>query len=105
MKSDIRNIVEHSVVSEKAIERYLCLRVAEKGGICLKYSNPNQAGYPDRVIILPKGKTIWVELKSKGQHPSKIQLSRFAKMEALEHKVYICDCMEDVDEIMKRLKD
>ena len=65
MEKKIEKIVKHAEVSEKAIERYLSDSVKELGGICLKYSNPGMAGYPDRICLLPGGVTIWVELKSK----------------------------------------
>ena len=65
MKANVENIVRHADVSEKAIERYLCDQVKNLGGVCLKYSSANTAGYPDRVALLPGGRTIWIELKSK----------------------------------------
>ena len=51
MKKSIENIVQHAEVSEKAIERYLCDVVKKLGGVCLKYSNANMVGYPDRVAL------------------------------------------------------
>ena len=52
MKKSIENIVHHSEVSEKEIEKYLVKQVRAMGGICLKYSNANMVGYPDRVAVL-----------------------------------------------------
>lgn len=49
----VQNIVKHAEVSEKSIERYLCEVVKKLGGVCLKYANPNMAGYPDRVALMP----------------------------------------------------
>lgn len=100
MKKSIANIVNHAEVSEKAIERYLVDRVKELGGVCLKYSNPNMVGYPDRVVLLPGGVTYWVELKSKGRKPSAVQLIRFASMEKIGHRVYVCDSKTSIDEML-----
>lgn len=103
MKKSIANIVNHAEVSEKAIERYLfdCVKMA--GGVCLKYSNPNMAGYPDRVAIMPNGVTVWVELKSQGKKPSKLQVIRIESMRQLGHKVYVIDSKQGVDLMMSEL--
>lgn len=96
MKKNIDNILHHAEVSEKAIEKYLFDRVKELGGVCLKYSNPNMAGYPDRVVLLPGGKTIWIELKSKGKKPTKLQEIRIASLKLLGHQVFVIDSRETV---------
>lgn len=100
MKRRIKNIVDHAEVSEKVIEKYLTDRVKEIGGLCLKYSNANMAGYPDRVILFPGGETIWVELKSKGQRPTKLQLIRHEQLRKLGHGVKVIDCRHGVDELI-----
>ena len=101
MDKQIDNIVKHAEVSEKAIERYLVEAIKSLGGICLKYSNPGMVGYPDRVALLPGGKTVWIELKSKGRHPSRIQRTRFAQMASKGHPVHIADSKESINEILK----
>ncbi len=103
MKKSIANIVDHCEVSEKAIERYLCNKVALAGGVCLKYSNPNKTGYPDRVAILPDGVTIWVELKSQGKKPGKVQAIRIESMRRLGHRVYVIDSKQGVDIMMSEI--
>ena len=105
MKKSIENIVRHAEVSEKAIERYLADRVKGMGGVCLKYSNANMAGYPDRVVLLPGGVTAWVELKSKGRKPSALQEARFRLMESIGHKVHVCDSREKADEMLEQMKE
>lgn len=90
-------------VSEKSIERYLNKRVRELGGISLKHSDPGNAGFPDRVILLPGGVTAWVELKSKGEKPGRLQSLRFAAMERIGHPVHVCDSKESVDDVLRRL--
>ena len=74
-------------VSEKAIERYLVEQAKQNGLLCLKYSNPNMVGYPDRLLVLPGGNVIWVELKSKGRKPTKIQQMRMAELTGMGHLV------------------
>lgn len=95
-----QRIAAHGKTSEKAIEAYLRRRVEAEGGICLKYSNPNQVGYPDRAVLLPGGVTMWVELKSTGEKPSKLQRERFREMESIGHSVAVLDSKEAVDGFM-----
>ena len=101
----IEHITRHAEVSEKAIEKYLTDRVKEIGGICLKYSNPNMVGYPDRLVCLPDGRTVWVELKSKGRKPTKIQILRQAELESIGHEVHTIDNKPDIDELIKNWRD
>lgn len=48
---------------EKDIERALVEKVRRRGGYCLKWVCPGWAGVPDRIVILPGGKVVFVELK------------------------------------------
>lgn len=99
----IQNIIDHSDKSEKIIERYLVDEIRRKKMVCLKYSNPNMVGYPDRVILLPQGRVIWVELKSKGRKPSKPQLIRMAELAKMGHDVRVIDSREGVVELISEI--
>ena len=104
MKKGIENIVRHSEVSEKEIEKYLCKRMKEIGVPCIKYSNANETGYPDRLIVLPASQCMWVELKSKGRKPTKVQQIRIAELKKLKHVVWVVDNKPLVDELTEALK-
>lgn len=96
----LENITKHSEVSEKAIEKYLVESVRSIGGICLKYSNANMVGYPDRVICLHGGRVVWVELKSKGKKPTKMQTIRQNELASLGHEVHVIDNKPMIDELI-----
>ena len=99
----IQNIVKHAEVSEKAIERYLCRQVKKLGGVCLKYSNPEAVGYPDRVVLMPGGRCLWFELKSKGRTVTKVQAIRIGQLESIGHTVYVCDSKESINSVFSDL--
>lgn len=103
-KRIIENITRNAEVSEKAIERYLAERAKQIGLPCLKYSNPNMVGYPDRLVVLPAGEVIWVELKSKGRKPSKVQQLRIAGLSEMGHTVYVIDNKADIDKLINSVK-
>ena len=48
---------------EKEIEKALREKVESYGGHCLKWVCPGWAGVPDRIILLPGGRVIFVETK------------------------------------------
>ena len=54
---------------EKVIERKLRDGVKKLGGgaQCLKFESPGTSGVPDRMILLPGGHTVFVELKQVGK--------------------------------------
>jgi hypothetical protein len=99
----LANITDHAEVSEKSIERYLVEKAKENGMLCLKYSNPNMVGYPDRLLVLPGAKVIWVELKSKGKKPAKIQAQRHKELAELGHRVLVIDNKNDIDILIESL--
>lgn len=103
-KRSIENLTHHADVSEKAIERYLVEQAKQNGLLCLKYSNPNMVGYPDRLLVLPGGGVVWVELKSKGRKPAKIQQIRIAELIGMGHLVKVIDNKADIDELIKTIK-
>lgn len=48
---------------EKEIEAKLVKAVKDRGGLCLKWVCPGWAGVPDRIVLLPGGRAMFVELK------------------------------------------
>ncbi len=102
----------HSRESEKSIEAYLTRRMAEVGGLSLKYYNPVSAGWPDRIVIFKGAKGCaahpavparyaWVELKSKGERPRPLQAHRLERLRRLGCRVYTCSSKEEVDRMIR----
>lgn len=86
-----RHIANHAAESEKALERYLVELVRSHGGRCLKYANSQQTGYPDRLILLPGGRTAWAEIKSRGKHPTRLQCIRMDELRLLGYRAEVVD--------------
>lgn len=78
---------------EKEIEAKLRQTVELHGGMCLKWVCPGWSGVPDRIILLPGGRIIFVETKRpKGGRVSAIQTWWKKRLEALGFAhFYVCD--------------
>jgi hypothetical protein len=82
---------------ERDIEKALVRKVRSLGGICEKFTSPAKRSVPDRLVSLPGGKIIFVELKAPGKVPTENQLRDHEKRRALGFKVMVVSCMEDVE--------
>lgn len=61
-------------ILEREIETKLRLMVVRAGGKCLKWVCPGWSGVPDRIVLLPRGRIVFVELKRpKGSKVSELQ--------------------------------
>lgn len=89
-----RNIIREKKDSEKTLEHSLVEKIRQRGGICLKLQGNMYAGMPDRLILLSEGRVIFVELKSEGIKPRKLQLVRHEELRALGFKVFVIDTQE-----------
>lgn len=76
---------------EKQIEQKLVRTVKARGGICPKLTCPGMDGMPDRLVLLPVGRTAFVEVKAPGKKPRPLQLSRHRLLRRLGFRVYVLD--------------
>jgi hypothetical protein len=90
-------------MEEKHIERYLCYQVQQAGGVCWKW--PAGSGQPDRIVILPGGKIVFVECKSPRGVLSALQKHIHKIMQDLGCTVIVVRSKEEVDEFMEGISD
>ena len=76
---------------EKEVERKLCKRVKDRGGIAFKFVSPGHAGVPDRLVLLPGAHIGFVEVKAPDKQPTKLQAAYHQKIKKLGFKVYVLD--------------
>ena len=60
-------------MKESEIEARLVRGVKALGGVAYKFVSPGNVGVPDRVVVLPGGRVIFVELKAEGGRLSPMQ--------------------------------
>ena len=106
-----RLFIENEVrIIEKDIERWLGIQLKKMGCIYMKFVSPGNDGVPDRIVVLPGGSVIFVELKAKKgvlMANQRIQVARLRKQGALvfvitgmiEAKLFVDDMERVIHEL------
>lgn len=85
---------------EKDVEAALVKAVKDRGGFCPKFVSPGTNGMPDRIILLPKAKWSFCEVKAPGKVPRPSQVKRHELLRKLGFTVYILDDPAKIPEIL-----
>lgn len=88
---------------EKQIEQKLVKATKDMGGIAPKLVSPGFDGMPDRIVLLPGGHMGFVEVKTPGEKPRPLQLSRHGLLRWLGFKVYVLDGIEQIGGILDEI--
>lgn len=89
------------IESEKQLERSLKSVVENTmNGFCLKLLSQHITGLPDRLCLLPKGKIFFVEVKTTGKKPRKIQSYIHERLRSLGFRVYVLDSSQVLHTIL-----
>ncbi len=87
-------------MKESDIESYVRKNVP---GRLVKWVSPGETGVPDRILLLPRGQTIFVEFKKPGGRLSERQLLWLERLNDLGHDARVIESMGEargfVDEI------
>lgn len=88
---------------ESSVEARLVKLVRARGGLCFKFVSPGNPGVPDRIVITPEGRTVYVELKTETGRLSAIQKwqheemrKRGAEVRTLKGLAQVLDFVEEV---------
>ena len=89
---------------EKIIEQHLVKAVKNSGGIAPKLVCTGFDGMPDRLVLLPRGKIGFVEVKAPGKEPRPLQVARHGLLRRLGFKVYVLDATEQIGGILDEIR-
>jgi hypothetical protein len=89
----IKDRVGNVNMLERDIEKAFVKRVKSLGGMAEKFTSPNRRSVPDRLVTLPDGKIIFVELKRPGGKPTDAQRRDHERRRALGCDVRVIDSM------------
>lgn len=91
------------IESEKKLERSLKSSVEDTmKGLCLKLLSQHMTGLPDRLCLLPGGRAFFVEVKTTGKKPRKIQEVVHEKLRKLGFEVWILDSSKTLRSILDK---
>jgi hypothetical protein len=79
--------------------------VKDRGSMALKFIPSACKGMMDRLVLLPGGRAVWVELKKDDGVLSAMQIKRRKELQALGFKVYVLYGAEAVADFLKGLDD
>ena len=82
---------------EIRVEDRLKQRTEAAGGMCIKLVILATAGLPDRLVLLPGEKLMFVETKAPKRGPTALQEYMHRKKRALGFKVHVINTLEGVD--------
>jgi hypothetical protein len=93
--------IKETGMREKEIEEYLVKRVRESGGMAYKFVSPGRSGVPDRIVVMPNGLLIFVELKAPGGSTRPLQDRQISELRRLGQMVFIIDTKGKVDAFLQ----
>jgi len=85
---------------EKKLDEKIAARILARGGMYLKMDAAYFAGLPDRLVILPRGKMFFVELKSPDGVVSELQKRVHAQLRNIGARVYVVKNISDIEFIL-----
>jgi len=83
---------------ESSVEKRCMSYVRSKGGIGIKLSPINRRGIPDRLVLLPGGKVLFIEFKRPGGKPRGNQQYWLARLQCMG---FTAECMDNSDDFVK----
>ena len=82
------------MIREKDIETALVKRIKDLGGLPYKFTSPGHRAVPDRLCLLPGGRTLFIELKRPGGRPTALQAHEHERLRGLGFEVLVIDSKE-----------
>lgn len=92
------------MASEKLLEKNLKDGITESGGVCLKLLSPWFTGFPDRTILMPRGRIYFAEIKTTGKKPKDRQIFVHALLRKLGFTVFIIDSKETLQAALHEIQ-
>ena len=84
-------------MKEKQIEWHLVKKIKDAGGIAYKFVSPAHRGVADRIVVLPGGGVVFVELKAADGVLSPLQKVFADDMARLGQNYIVLKSKEEVD--------
>ena len=90
---------------ESTVEKHLADRVKAIGGRAYKFVSPGRRNVPDRLVLLPGGRLVFVETKAPRKSLRPGQARERRRLEALGFVVEVAKTKEEVDGFIERVSE
>ena len=101
----VRARVPRPADSEKDLEARLRKAVEKRGGMAVKLLSQLHRGLPDRLVLMPGGHAWFVETKSTGKKPTRLQKHCHDLLRKLGFEVWVIDDTFGLDSLLVLLDD
>ena len=88
---------------EAFLEQKLVQAVQERGGQAFKFVSPGAAGVPDRLLLFPRKKIAFCEVKAPGKKLRPLQSYRINHLRRMGFRVYVVDNEEQIGEMLNEI--
>ena len=100
-----KRIKKKSEVSETDIETTFVKNAKKKGCHALKLIFLNKKGFPDRTVLCPGGRILFIEFKKKDKKQSAIQIQVMKLLQGLGFEYHVCDEKGQAETILQDFLD
>lgn len=87
-------------MNEREIERRFVEKVRKMGGFSYKFVSPGRSGVPDRIVVLPPGRVLFVELKRVGGKLSPLQAHEIDRLVGLGCAAVVAYGLDEALEVL-----
>lgn len=89
---------------EKELERTFQRRMLDAGLLSLKFTSPGQAGVPDRIVLIPRGRVVFVELKRPGETLRPLQRHVIGMLDRIGFETWVIDSKDALSQFETYLR-
>lgn len=86
---------------EKDIEKVLVTEIRKLGGRAYKWVSPGNDGVPDRIVILPGMRPVFVELKAEGGRLSALQKVQVRRLLDMGQDIRVLTGIQEVEQFLE----
>ena len=89
---------------EYVVENEFVKAVRMTGGVAYKLNSLTANGLPDRLVLFPPGKTLFVELKAPGKQMRPLQVKRRRQLQSLGFPVLCIDRFSQIKPVIEAVR-
>lgn len=88
---------------ETKVEKHLIKQIKAFSGECFKWTSPGRIGVPDRIVLVPHERIVFVETKAPKGKAKAWQKRNHAVLRALSFRVEVLHTIEQIDDFLLTL--